>query len=169
MSRILSVLAVVAAAFVVAGCGGDDETIEGAEDGGVLGETSPEAIVDDPVVFELAPDDAGPAATVRMMPAEDGNELETSFHITLDDESFDAPTAYLYRGDCASLEPSEGALDTIGELSDGVLETGTVSLSMLELLDGEFAVAIHDDTREQSMPVVCGNVPEKEDVDVSAE
>ncbi len=155
----------------LAACGGDDEEEAAAEEPATTDEADDDAeavadgddaVLKRPIGFELAPiGDSGVTGMVQFTAATDG---ETGVEIILDSAGSGAPhPAHIHAGTCADLGDIVYPLEPVTE---GTSST-TVDVSALELLEGEFAVNVHESEEEVGTYIACGEVPAADEVDLA--
>jgi Cu/Zn superoxide dismutase len=143
---LIVVLALAAALFALAGCGGDDE---GAA-------TTPAAATDTGggEAVEIALDEqnaSGQSGTATLEAAGDGM---TKVTIELSNPPADPQPAHIHIGACPDVGDVAHALNNV---EGGASET-EVPVSIEDLQAGDFAVNVHKSEAEADVYVACGDI-----------
>lgn len=136
-SVLTTLLAVVLAAFALAGCGGDDD-----------GDTS-----GDDVTVELSEyEGSGQSGTATL--TADGEQTSVSISIDGDPVSESQP-AHIHEGTCDDLTPEP--LYGLPNVADGTSET-SVDVSLDTLTGGTYAINLHMSDEDLATYTSCGNI-----------
>ena len=162
----MRIVLLLAAALLVAGCGGDDDqdALEGATtaltDTEGAEETIEEALTEAEDELEEAEvtldlqeqNSSGISGTVSLSPSSDG-QLEVE--IELDGSDGGPHPAHIHEGSCADLDPEPAF--PLEDVVDGRSET-TVDVDLSQLTLNEYAVNVHESPENSANYVACADV-----------
>ncbi len=162
----ISIAAIVAAfAVVLAACGGEERAEAVDEPGRTT--TKPPSIdyakIHQPVIFEL--EDHDQAGTVGSVALAAVSERKTAVSILLRDRDGEM-VAHLHASTCDTLK--RGDTIALEKVVEG-RSTSTVEKPLVELVESDFVVDLHEAYgHADRLPVACGAVPERSEVDALA-
>ena len=162
----MRIVLLLAAALLVAGCGGDDDQdalegattaltdTEGAEETieEVLTEAEDELEEAEVTLHLQEQNSSGISGTVSLSPTSDG-QLEVE--IELDGSDGGPHPAHIHEGSCADLDPEPAF--PLEDVVDGRSET-TVDVDLSELTLNEYAVNVHESPENSANYVACADV-----------
>jgi CHRD domain len=136
-SVLSALFAVLLSAFVLAGCGSDDDEASGDE-----------------VTVELA-ESMGSGQTGTATLTADGEGTTVSIEIDGDPVS-DSQPAHIHEGTCEELnpEPAYG----LPNVADGTSESTVADASLETLTAGEYAINLHMSDEDLASYTSCGNI-----------
>jgi hypothetical protein len=169
---LIRLIALVAAALLLAGCGGDDADDAVGEATSALTETSApteteeaaesledvlteaeDALEDAALTLDLEEqNDSGIGGTVELSPTSEGR-LEVEIELTGSDGG--PHPAHIHRGSCDDLDPDPAF--PLEDVVDGRSET-EVDVTTDELTASEYAVNVHESPENADTYVACADV-----------
>ena len=168
--RLGTLLLVFVALTFAASCGGDDDeagvTADVTVETGAAGETTETsgdtvgAEIDAPFGFDLDPlGDSGVSGQVTITPS--GTD-ETDVEVTLDSTGPDVShPVHIHEGTCDNLTPEPAfPLENVREGSSAQ----AVDVGVDELLDGEYAINVHESDENLDNYIACGEFPSRDEV-----
>ncbi len=160
-------LMLAAILLVAAACGGEDEQAggapatqetEGEETTAPTDTTGSE--IDAPFGFDVDP--VGNSDTSGQVTITPTGEQETDVEVLLDAAGAEAPhPVHIHEGTCDDLNPEPAF--PLEDVEGGTSST-TIDVGATELLEGEYAVNVHESADQLDTYIACGEIPSRDDV-----